>query len=129
VARTLTEVFGDEPDADRRMPSTPVQRALAAIIGDLLGAPDLGVDDDFFALGGDSVLATTAVARIRDWLDTPTVMVPDIFATRTVEALAARLAGREAGSDRLDQVAELYLEVADMDDADVVNALDAAATS
>ncbi|SCX02838.1 mycobactin phenyloxazoline synthetase [Mycolicibacterium fluoranthenivorans] len=129
VARTLTEVFGDGPDADRRMPSTPVQRALAAIIGDLLGAPDLGVDDDFFALGGDSVLATTAVARIRDWLDTPTVMVPDIFATRTVEALAARLAGREAGSDRLDQVAELYLEVADMDDADVVNALDAAATS
>ena len=60
-----------------------------------------------------------AVARIRDWLDTPTVMVPDIFATRTVEALAARLTEREPGSDRLEQVAELYLEVADMDNAEV----------
>jgi mycobactin phenyloxazoline synthetase len=56
-------------------------------------------------------------------------MVPDIFATRTVEALAARLTAREAGSDRLDQVAELYLEVALMDDADVVHALDAATAS
>lgn len=129
AARILAEVVGDGPDADRRMPATPVQRALAAIIGELLGTSSIGVDDDFFALGGDSVLATTAVARIREWLDTPTVMVPDIFATRTVEALAARLTAREAGSDRLDQVAELYLEVAQMDDADVVHALDAAAAS
>jgi mycobactin phenyloxazoline synthetase len=129
AARILAEVVGDGPDAHRRMPTTPVQRALAAIIGELLATSDIGVDDDFFALGGDSVLATTAVARIREWLDTPTVMVPDIFATRTVEALAARLTAREAGSDRLDQVAELYLEVAQMDDADVVHALDAAAAS
>ncbi|MHA3020801.1 non-ribosomal peptide synthetase [Mycobacterium sp. BMJ-28] len=129
AARTLAEVVGDGPDADRRMPDSPLQRALAAVIGELLGAPDLGLDDDFFALGGDSVLATTAVARIRDWLDTPTVMVPDIFATRTVEALAARLAAREAGSDRLDQVAELYLEIAEMDDADVVTVLHATDTA
>ena len=129
AARTLAEVVGDGPDAERRMPSTVVERAVAAIIGELLGAPEIGVDDDFFALGGDSVLATTAVARIRDWLDTPTVMVPDIFATRTVEALAARLTDREGGSDRLDQVAELYLEVAGMDDEDVASALETAAAS
>ncbi|MDX1873729.1 amino acid adenylation domain-containing protein [Mycolicibacterium sp. 120266] len=128
AARILAELVADGPD-DRRVPVTPVQRALAAIIGELLGTSDIGVDDDFFALGGDSVLATTAVARIREWLDTPTVMVPDIFATRTVEALAARLTAREAGSDRLDRVAELYLEVALMDDADVVHALDAATAS
>lgn len=55
-------------------------------------------------------------------------MVPDIFATRTVEALAARLMARESGSDRVEQVAELYLEVADMDDSDVLSALDPATT-
>ncbi|HET7741293.1 MAG TPA: phosphopantetheine-binding protein, partial [Mycobacterium sp.] len=80
----------------------------------------------FFALGGDSVLATTVVARVRDWLDTPTVGVPDIFATRTVEMLASRLADREAGSDRLEQVAELYLEISDMDNAAVVSELERA---
>jgi len=130
VARMLADVVrtGDL-SGGRRSPSTPVESALAAIVAELVGAREVGVDDDFFELGGDSVLATTAVARIRNWLDTPTVMVADIFATRTVAALAARLAAREPGSRRLEQVAELYLEVADMDNADVLSALDTTSMS
>ncbi len=77
----------------------------------------IGVDDDFFGLGGDSVMATQVVAHVRDWLDTPTVMVPDVFATRTVAALASDLIEREPDRQRLELVAELYLEVAAMDDA------------
>jgi mycobactin phenyloxazoline synthetase len=125
VARILADVVNTGDLASgRRAPSTPLESALASIVAELVGAREVGVDDDFFELGGDSVLATTAVARIRNWLDTPTVMVADIFATRTVAALAARLAEREPGSERLAQVAELYLEVADMDNADVLSALD-----
>lgn len=104
-----------------RAPSTPLESALAAIFGDLLGGQDVGVDDDFFTLGGDSVLATSVVARIRAWLDTPDAMVADIFASRTVAALADRLTGREPNPDRLDQVAEVYLEIAGMDAADVLS--------
>lgn len=103
----------------RRAPATALERALAAILSDVLGRSDVGADDDFFSLGGDSVMATTAVARIRDWLDTPTVMVPDIFAARSVEELALRLTARESGSDRLEQVADLYLEISGMDGAEV----------
>jgi len=36
------------------------------------------------------------------------------------------LAEREAGSDRLEQVAELYLEISDMDTAAVVSELERA---
>jgi mycobactin phenyloxazoline synthetase len=112
------------PAAQRyRPPSTPIEKALATIMGSVLGRPDVGADDDFFSLGGDSLMATAVVAAVRDWLDTPTVMVPDIFATRTVEALACRLIEREPGSDRLERVAELYLEIAEMDDAEVDGAL------
>jgi mycobactin phenyloxazoline synthetase len=76
----------------------------------------VGVGDDFFMLGGDSVLATQVVARIRTWLDTPDVMVADMFAARTPSALAALLTRREPhGTGRLEQVAELYLEIAGMD--------------
>ncbi|MCV7105661.1 phosphopantetheine-binding protein, partial [Mycolicibacterium chitae] len=110
-----------------RAPATPLERALADITASLLGLDSLGADDDFFALGGDSVLATQLVARTRAWLDTPTVMVADIFAARTVAALATLLQGREAGSDRLEQVAEVYLEVADMESSEVASALDSAA--
>jgi mycobactin phenyloxazoline synthetase len=110
----------------RRAPETALERALAAILGDVLGRDDISADDDFFALGGDSVMATTVVARIRDWLDTPTVMVPDVFAARSVDELARRLRGREADGDRLEQVADLYLEIAEMDGADVVSELERA---
>jgi mycobactin phenyloxazoline synthetase len=106
-----------------RTPSTPLESALAAIVGDVLGVESVGGDDDFFALGGDSVLATQAVARIRAWLDTPDVMVADIFAARTVSDLAGLLGRREREPRRLDQVAELYLEVIHMEAAQVVSAI------
>ncbi|WP_353582941.1 MULTISPECIES: amino acid adenylation domain-containing protein [unclassified Mycobacterium] len=114
--------------AGRAQPETTLERALVAIVSELLSV-DAGVEDDFFELGGDSVLATATVARIRKWLDTPTVGVPDIFAARTVRALAQRLTGREDGSGRLDMVAELYLEIAEMNHDDVLTALDPAAVS
>lgn len=114
--------------AGRALPGTTLERALVAIVSELLTV-DAGVEDDFFELGGDSVLATATVARIRKWLDTPTVGVPDIFAARTVRALAQRLIGREDGSGRLEMVAELYLEIAEMNHDDVLTALDPAAVS
>ena len=129
AARVLAEAVAGAERGSVRAPETALDKALVRILAELLGTAELGVDEDFFAMGGDSVLATAAVARIRDWLDTPTVMVPDIFATRTVEALGRRLVAREPGSDRLDQVAQLYLEVADMDDSDVLSALDATGPS
>ena len=106
-----------------RVPSTPLESALAAIVGDVLGVEGVGVDDDFFALGGDSVLATQAVARVRAWLDTPDVMVADIFAARTISALAGLLSRREPDPGRLDQVAELYLEVIHMEADNVISAI------
>jgi mycobactin phenyloxazoline synthetase len=105
-----------------RAPSTALESALAGIVADLLALSRVGVDDDFFALGGDSVLATQAVARMRSWLDSPDLMVADVFANRTVAALAALLGRRERDPDRLDQVAELYLEVIGMDADSVVSA-------
>ncbi len=106
-----------------RVSSTPLEFALAAIVGDVLGVESVGVDDDFFALGGDSVLATQAVARIRTWLDTPDVMVADIFAARTISQLAGLLARRERDPGRLDQVGELYLEVIRMEADHVLSAI------
>jgi mycobactin phenyloxazoline synthetase len=100
--------------------ATPVEAALATIIGEVLVVTAVNADDDFFALGGDSVLATQTVARVRTWLDTPDVTVADIFAGRTVATLAGRLTARQPESGRLEQVAELYLEISGMDAAEVL---------
>ncbi|WP_280344755.1 amino acid adenylation domain-containing protein [Nocardia neocaledoniensis] len=104
-------------------PRTDLERALAAVIGEVLATERIGVTDDFFALGGDSVLATTAVARIREWLDAPDTVVADLFTARTVAGLAARMLERENESGtagRLAAVAVLYLEVAAMSDEEVL---------
>ncbi|WP_216912377.1 non-ribosomal peptide synthetase [Nocardia noduli] len=100
-----------------------VEAALAEIVAGVLGAESVGVHDDFFALGGDSVLATTVIARVREWLEVDHALVADIFATRTVASLAERLGKREADRgtpDRLPAVARLYLEVAAMSDEEIL---------
>jgi mycobactin phenyloxazoline synthetase len=124
AARELAEA--ELPAAQAYRPaSTPLESALVAIVGEVLGvdAETIGIDDDFFALGGDSVLATQVVARARDWLDTPTVLVTDMFAARCVSKLAHRLIAREPDAERLTMVAEVYLEIAGMDRADVLSEL------
>ncbi|MEE3850348.1 amino acid adenylation domain-containing protein [Gordonia sp. LSe1-13] len=86
-----------EPEVHRapggRRPTNDIEHALADIFADSLGigrddagAPDLGVDDDFFALGGDSIISTTMVnrARRRGLHLTPR----DVFTHRTIAGLA-----------------------------------------
>ncbi|HEX5255404.1 MAG TPA: amino acid adenylation domain-containing protein [Mycobacterium sp.] len=122
VVRELETAVSQAQRPGHRFPSTHLESALAMIVGDLLGRENVGIDDDFFALGGDSVLATQAVARIRAWLDAPDIIVADIFANPTVSALAAVLSAGENDPGRLDQVAELYLEVIGMDAESVLAA-------
>lgn len=97
-----------------------VEAALLDIVGGVLGGAEIGVHDDFFRLGGDSVLATTVIARVREWLDAEHALVADIFAARTVAALAERLVATDPQPGRLEQVARVYLEVAGMSDDEVL---------
>jgi len=46
-------------------PRTPIEEALAAIWSDVLGIARVGIDDDFFSLGGQSLLVTKVVSRVR----------------------------------------------------------------
>ena len=71
---------------ERIAPSTPTEVAVAAVWAEVLGQPEVGVDDDFFALGGDSFSAVRAVK-----LTDPDLRVIDLFTRPTVRALAAYL--------------------------------------
>jgi len=54
-----------EPKGASAPPSTPAERAIAAIWGEVLSRGEIGVDDRFFEIGGHSLLATQVVARVR----------------------------------------------------------------
>ncbi|MFI8192533.1 non-ribosomal peptide synthase/polyketide synthase [Streptomyces sp. NPDC085946] len=76
------------PSAEGHVPPRSAgERALAAIWADVLGTGAVGVRDDFFDLGGDSVLAARTLARIREELGVR-LSVRDVFTARTVAALA-----------------------------------------
>jgi mycobactin phenyloxazoline synthetase len=123
VAALLESEAAGTSGAQDSAPRNDVEAALAEIIADVLGVSSVGVHDDFFALGGDSVLATTAIARVRDWLEIDHAVVADLFATRTVAGFVERLSRREAQRgtpERLAVIAHHYLEVASMTDEEVL---------
>ncbi|MGA9870977.1 MAG: amino acid adenylation domain-containing protein, partial [Rhodococcus sp. (in: high G+C Gram-positive bacteria)] len=76
--------------AEFRAPSTPIEEIVAGIFGEVLGIERVGRGDDFFALGGNSLVATQLVSRLGAALDSR-VPVRELFEASTVEALAARV--------------------------------------
>ncbi|AHH18367.1 non-ribosomal peptide synthetase [Nocardia nova SH22a] len=103
-------------------PRTSLERALGLIVGEVLDVERVGLDDDFFVIGGDSVRGTTAVARIMEGLDTTDITVGDLFVGRNVRGLAERMCERSEDPARLEVVAEIYVEVVTMSDAEFVEA-------
>jgi L-arginine---[L-arginyl-carrier protein] ligase len=74
------------PEAGPRRPMTGAEERLAQIFAEVLGVPGAGPDDDFFALGGDSILSIQVVGSARRaGLD---LSPKDVFLHRTPTALA-----------------------------------------
>jgi len=73
----------------RRAPSTPVEQRLAAVWTGLLGV-EPGLDDSFFDLGGNSLLATWVVVRVHEafGLEIP---LRAIFEAPTLAGMTARI--------------------------------------
>ena len=83
-------------DGERyRAPADAVEEILAGIYAQVLGVERVGVDDSFFDLGGDSILAMRLVAAINTGLDAD-LSVRALFDAPTVARLAPHIGG-EAG--------------------------------
>ena len=67
-------------------PRTATERALAAVWADVLRVERVGVDDNFFSLGGDSILSIQVVAQARQ--AGLAVTSRDVYRHQTVAALA-----------------------------------------
>ncbi|MFJ6771070.1 amino acid adenylation domain-containing protein [Kitasatospora sp. NPDC091257] len=74
----------------RRAPATERQRQLCALFAEVLEVPEIGVDDSFFELGGQSLAAMRLVSRIRAELRIP-LTVTQFFDVPSVAALEGLL--------------------------------------
>jgi amino acid adenylation domain-containing protein len=69
-------------------PRTPIEEALANIWCQVLRVEAVGLHDDFFGLGGDSVLAAQVIARVRQTLQLELSFV-DFWERATIAGIAA----------------------------------------
>ncbi|MGV9763938.1 type I polyketide synthase [Micromonospora tulbaghiae] len=100
AARVTTDSLTEETDTPAgtthatgggsAAPGTELEKTIAQVWRDGLGVTDVGVDDDFFALGGNSLVAVQLIAAMRKATG---VRLPmrSLFETPTVAGLAARI--------------------------------------
>ncbi|MGA5036763.1 non-ribosomal peptide synthase/polyketide synthase [Streptomyces capoamus] len=93
---------GFAADGTRTAPRTPAERLVAAAWTDVLDTDEVGADDDFFALGGDSILAVRVTSRLRAAFGTD-VSPRMLFTHSTVSALATAL-GEPRSGDAADAI-------------------------
>ncbi|MEO6104619.1 MAG: amino acid adenylation domain-containing protein, partial [Pseudoxanthomonas sp.] len=87
-------MLGDDP-CRYRSPRTPQEEAVAAIWREVLKVERVGIDDDFFDLGGQSLLATRVAARIHSVLGIEAPLRA-LFECPTIATLLQRLEAKPA---------------------------------
>jgi acyl carrier protein len=88
-------------------PRNPIEELLAPLWEEVLGVARVGVHDDFFALGGHSLLGVQLVSRVRDLFGVK-LPVRTLFQASTLGDLAERIAGEMAAGAGDDLLAELF---------------------
>ena len=88
--RALPTPIGVEPKMPPDAPRTATQKLVASIWAELLHVPNLGIHDNFFAVGGHSLLAVRIVARLRGAVESE-LPLRTIFEKPTVAQFAGHL--------------------------------------
>ncbi|MBN3724642.1 non-ribosomal peptide synthetase [Burkholderia sp. Ac-20379] len=110
--QALTEPSAEHA-APTRAPSSSLETLLMQTAATLLERESIGVDDDFFALGGHSLLVIRFVTRVQDLLRVE-LLPGTLFEHPTIAALARALLEKEAETGKLEKVAALRLKLAAM---------------
>ncbi|MDY7092875.1 MAG: SDR family NAD(P)-dependent oxidoreductase [Acidobacteriota bacterium] len=100
-ARTTTH------QAPYRAPETATEETVVAIWQELLGVEAVGLDDDFFMLGGSSLVGLQVISKLRAELDVE-MPLRTFFEARTATALAREIdsekAQKQAEAARMDEL-------------------------
>jgi acyl carrier protein len=105
-------------------PKTTLQEVLSKIWAESLGIERVGIEDDFFELGGASVVATQIVSQLRQMfqMDLPAIL---LFDTPTIEKLAGYMIEHEAQPGLTEKTATLLKRIEGMTEDEVARSLGA----
>ena len=119
----LAEKLGlkaSDPTEDRPSyvaPQTPVEETLVNIWSDVLKVSPIGIHDNFFQLGGDSITAARVVNRVREQLHVELSFLV-FFQQPTVANMAIRITQLQAEAIGADELARLLADLDSMSEED-----------
>jgi len=104
-----------EPEQEFVAPRTALEQVLAGIFAAVLGLDRVGLRDNFFEMGGHSLMATQVASRVRESLgiDLP---LRKVFEKPAVGVLAAAILSDAPDRLRIERVAELLLQFSQVSD-------------
>ncbi|MGI4874112.1 MAG: Pls/PosA family non-ribosomal peptide synthetase [Janthinobacterium lividum] len=92
-------VSGDAPPArELTLPRNPLEASIYTAWQKRFDTADLSVTDDFFDIGGNSLLASLIISELRQQPDFQGLSVKEMYTRRTIEALAAAVPTTAASS-------------------------------
>jgi aryl carrier-like protein len=103
-------------------PMSPVESLIAAVWSDELGLP-VGPEDNFFSLGGHSLMAARLIARLRTTLHAG-ITLRHLFERPTLREFAEAVRSLEPPPGRLEEMAALFERIRRMDRAEKQALLD-----
>jgi len=108
----------DRALAPYEAPRTPLEAAIAAAWAEVLRVPRVGVHDDFFALGGNSLLATELYVRLQGLMPAG-LAIGKLFERPTVAGLAELILAAQVDPQASTDLARLLSELETMSEEDV----------
>src|SRR5262249_36402091 len=91
-------------------PRTALEEALVVIWSEILDLERVGIDDNFFEIGGHSLLAARLISRVRDWLKAE-MPLQTLFRAPTPAQFAARVLSDAADPAAVEKAARLVVSV------------------
>jgi acyl carrier protein len=91
-------------------PRNDTEEQLARMWQEVLETERVGVEDDFFELGGDSIAATQLISRINDAFAV-NLSLGAVFDSPTIAQMSLVLAQAQAGQADSDEIARLLAEI------------------
>lgn len=107
-------------------PSSAIEQTVAEIWQESLGIESIGIQDNFFHLGGDSLLAVQIVSRLRDAFSVELSLQTLLSDAPTIAELSKTIRTLQAETNELDVMNELLLEIESLSLSEIQEQLEAA---
>jgi acyl carrier protein len=99
-------------------PRTPIEKDIARIFGAALGVENVGIHDDFFAIGGHSLLVTRIISQVNSAFQVE-LPIRALFDAPTVSGLVAAIVESQAGQSDDDLLSQILVELNELSDDEV----------